>query len=198
MRKTISAVCTALGTTILALIALAAAAILIATALGRKPMAILSGSMASESNKGKYSVGGLIFVNTKAAPADVAVGDLLTFTLGEDTVVTHRVIAVEDGQWRTKGDANDSEDLSPVPFENMVGKAGFYIPKLGHALMNMRTKQGFAVGAITAAVLAALFLIPALLAPPKIKAEPTVEPLNDVPADPEPDAQREGDTRNEG
>ncbi|MDR3277453.1 MAG: signal peptidase I, partial [Oscillospiraceae bacterium] len=163
----ISKVCNALGTLILLLIILAAGGILVLTLLGYKPMAILSGSM-----EPAYNVGGLVFIDTNAAPDDVAVGDVITFTIGEDTVVTHRVLAMGGGEFTTKGDANDSNDLAPVPYGAMIGRAWLHIPQAGYALMNLKTAKGFAAGALLLAVLIVLFVVPALLAPPK-KGEET-------------------------
>ena len=62
-------------------------------------MAVLSGSM-----EPTYHVGGLVFVQ-KVDPSDVEVGDSITFTIGNDTVVTHRVIEVnkEEQSFKTKG-----------------------------------------------------------------------------------------------
>jgi signal peptidase len=164
MRTLISKLCGWLGTAILVLIILVAGGIMAATLLGHTPMAILSGSM-----EPAYHVGGLVFIDTHAAPEDIALGDSITFTLGEDTVVTHRVVAIDAAAqvFTTKGDANDSEDLAPVPFGALVGRAGLHVPYAGYALMNLKTTKGFAAGALLAALLIVLFVVPALLAPPK-------------------------------
>jgi signal peptidase len=162
MKNLISKICNALGTAILLLIIVAAGGILALTLLGYTPLAILSGSM-----EPAYHVGGLVFINTNAAPDEVAVGDVITFTIGEDTNVTHRVTAIGGREFTTKGDANDSEDLAPVPYDAMIGRAWLHIPLAGYALMNLKTAKGFAAGALLVAVLIVLFVVPALLAPPK-------------------------------
>jgi signal peptidase len=166
MKKLIARVCNGLGTAILVVIVLAAGGLLGLQAAGIKPMAVLSGSM-----EPAYHVGGLVFINTRVAAAEIEPGDAITFTMGAETVVTHRVVAIGDGAFTTKGDANDIEDLAPVPFENLVGRAAFQIPRAGTALMNLQTRKGFAAGALLAAVLIALFVTPALLTPSKPKKD---------------------------
>ena len=58
--------------------------------LGLTPYAVLSGSM-----EPTYRVGSLIYVK-KTDPADVQVGDPITFVVNEDLMVaTHRVVDIE-------------------------------------------------------------------------------------------------------
>jgi signal peptidase len=160
----LSKICNALGMAILAVIILAAGSILAARLLGFQPMGILSGSM-----EPSYHVGGLVFINTNVEAEDIAPGEVVAFYLRQDTVVTHRVVAVDaDARtFTTKGDANNTEDLAPVPFDNLIGRAAFHIPMMGYALMNLATSKGFAAGAILLAVLIILFVLPVLLAPSK-------------------------------
>jgi signal peptidase len=164
MRTAISRTCNGLGTAILLLVILAAGSVMGLTLLGYTPMAVLSGSM-----EPAYHVGGLVFIDTNVTAEEIAVGDSVTFTLSADTVVTHRVTAIDAAAraFLTKGDANDSPDLAPVPFEALVGRAAFHIPGAGYALMNLKTTKGFAAGALLVAILIALFVVPVLLAPGK-------------------------------
>jgi signal peptidase len=166
--KLISRLCNGLGTAILLLIILCAGGLLLSQFLGWQPMGILSGSM-----EPSYHVGGLVFIDTKAAPEDIAPGDVVAFYIGDDTVVTHRVVAVdrEAGTFTTQGDANNAVD-APTAFDRMIGRAGRHVPLAGYALMNLKTVKGFAVGAIMVAVLILLFVIPMLLAPAKEPSGP--------------------------
>ncbi|MDR0861647.1 MAG: signal peptidase I [Oscillospiraceae bacterium] len=166
MKKAISTLCNVLGTLILLAIILAAGSILLLQVLGNTPMAILSGSMEPQ-----YKVGGLVFINEKVTPQEIREGDVISYHLSEETVVTHRVIAIEGETFHTKGDNNDSEDLAPVPFADMIGRAWLHIPGAGTALMNLKTAKGFGVGIIIIAVLIVLFVVPAVLAPPKQKPD---------------------------
>jgi signal peptidase len=160
----IGKICNALGVLILIVIILAAGSILGAKLLGFQPMGILSGSM-----EPAYHVGGLVFINTKAHAEDITIGDAIAFYLSEDMVVTHRVTAIDAAErlFTTKGDANNTEDLAPVPFDNLIGKAVFHIPQAGYILMNLSTPKGFAAGAILIAVLIVLFVVPVMLTPDK-------------------------------
>jgi signal peptidase len=144
---------------------------MLAKFLGFQPMGILSGSM-----EPAYNVGGLVFINTGSDAEEIKVGDAIAYNLNEDTVVTHRVTAIDAGQrtFTTKGDANNAEDLAPVPFDNLIGKAVFHVPRAGYVLMNLSTPKGFAAGAILIAVLIVLFVIPVLTAPDKEKAKNVV------------------------
>ena len=100
--------------------------------IGLKPYVVLSGSM-----EPKYPVGSMIYTK-KADPADLKVGDPLTFKLSSGAVATHRIVEVllpeETGgqiQFRTKGDANQNADSAPVPADRVLGKPVFCIPLLG-------------------------------------------------------------------
>jgi signal peptidase len=160
----IAKICNALGTAILTVIILVAGSILAARFLGFQPMGILSGSM-----EPSYHVGGLVFIHTGVKPEDVAPGDVIAFYLREETIVTHRVMSVDAAAqtFITKGDANNTEDLAPVPFESLIGKAAFHIPAMGYVLMNLTTAKGFAAGALLLAILIILFVTPVLLTPAK-------------------------------
>jgi signal peptidase I len=108
------------------------------------PMIVLTDSM-----QGTFDSGSLIICKT-TDPADVEAGDIICFydpTGSGTTTVTHRVARVEtdeDGtlSFITKGDANNAEDTSPVPAENLVGVYQFHIDGLGSFAMFMQTTQG--------------------------------------------------------
>jgi signal peptidase len=149
---------------ILIAVVLVCGAILGAQALGYKPMAILSGSM--EPN---YNVNGLVFIDTNARAEAIGVGDVVAFDVGGGTTVTHRVVEV-DGEARTfttKGDANDTID-GATSWDALIGVATLHVPNLGGLAMGIRSTKGIAVGLIALAVLVLLFVIPIMLAPPKL------------------------------
>jgi signal peptidase len=160
----IGKICNALGILILVAIIATAGSVMGAKYLGYLPMGILSGSM-----EPAYHVGGLVFINTNAEAADIKVGDAIAYNLSADMVVTHRVMAIDEAgrTFTTKGDANNTEDIAPIPFDNLIGKAVFHIPRAGYIMMNLTTPKGFAAGAILIAVLIILFVIPVLLTPSK-------------------------------
>ena len=65
------------------------------------------------------------------------------------SVVTHRVVEIvqENGSlsFRTKGDANNVEDKTPVPAENLVGIYQTRIRGAGNLAMFMQSTPGFVV-----------------------------------------------------
>ena len=142
----------------LIVIAVVALAILLAgvRVVGLTPYVVLSGSM-----EPTYHTGSLIY-DKKVDPFTLKEGDVITFMVSEDTLATHRVVGVvpdedEPGtiRFRTKGDANDSEDGTLVHYKNVVGTPVFTIPYLGY-FSNWITHAPGKYIAITAAV---VFLI---------------------------------------
>jgi len=95
---------------------------------GAKPVVVLSGSM-----RPTFEVGTIIYY--KAVPQEeLKVDDIITYQLG-DELVTHRIKRVENGDYITKGDANDIEDGKPVPYSAVQGRVGgLAIPILGYGV----------------------------------------------------------------
>lgn len=87
--------------------------------LGNKPVMVLSGSM-----EPTYHVGSLIYYKA-ASFEEIQPGDAITFSAGEDSHVTHRVVEKNeaDQTFVTKGDNNEDKDSNPVPYANVEGKA---------------------------------------------------------------------------
>lgn len=127
--KVVSAVVRALTWLVLTIIALTL--LLIAPLVaGYHPVVVLSGSMLPS-----YPVGSVTYYKS-AAYEDIAVGDPITFRIGEDgELATHRVTAKDDTaqSFTTKGDHNETEDVNPVPYSRVAGKTtGFAIPYVGY------------------------------------------------------------------
>lgn len=131
-------ICGFLSGIILIILALLAGVLIIPKLMGYEEMAVLTGSMEPE-----YPVGSLIYVK-KQDPETLQVGDVITYRLSGDTVVTHRIVEIntEEQTVTTKGDANESNDGQPIPFDSIVGRAEFKIPYLGFISMNIRTPKG--------------------------------------------------------
>lgn len=113
---------------------------------GYLPMIVLTDSMYPEIKSGD-----LIICHTMKAD-EVKEGDIISFFDPEGngtSVVTHRVISIheENGvlSFRTKGDANNSEDRTPVPAESLVGVYRSRIPGAGNVAMFMQTTPGLMV-----------------------------------------------------
>ena len=131
---------------------------------GVAPYTVLSGSM--EPN---IPVGSLIYVK-KVTAADLHVNDPVTYTLESGLVVTHRIIEVipdEDDptvvRYRTKGDANNDADGTPVHIKNVIGKPVFTIPLLGYVAYFVQNPPGNYITLITLAALLLLTFLPDLI-----------------------------------
>lgn len=131
-------ICGFLSGILLIVLAALAGILIIPKVMGYEEMAVLTGSM-----EPKYPVGSLIFVKEEN-PENLKVGDVITYGLSEDTVVTHRIVEINKDEQSvvTKGDANESNDGNPIPYNNIVGKAHFCVPYLGFISMNIKTPKG--------------------------------------------------------
>ena len=114
------------------------------SAFGFTSMIVLSGSMSGDAPD-HIEVGDMI-VTRSADPKTLKVGDVITFMEEGTTAVTHRIIGInEDGSFRTKGDANNTEDRIPVQHDQIIGKFMFRIPKLGDVAMFAQTPFGMLI-----------------------------------------------------
>ena len=108
--------------------------------VGITPYTVLSGSM-----EPTYHVGSVIYV-VKAEPETLKPGDSITYRISGGTVVTHRIFEVlnegtADLAFRTKGDAADKPDGSPVSPSAVIGKPIFTIPYLGYCSETLKKPQ---------------------------------------------------------
>lgn len=117
---------------LVALVVLLALLLVGARLFGLQVYTVLSGSM-----EPTYHTGSLIYVK-KVDPYTIRDGQVITFMLDENTIATHRVVGVvpdeEDStvvRFRTKGDANETEDGGLVHYKNVIGTPVFTIPYLG-------------------------------------------------------------------
>lgn len=80
-----------------------------------------------------YPPGTLIYVK-KTDFNQIKNGDIITYVNERGSTVTHRVVSVNQSEKsvKTKGDANQFEDVIPVYEENIVGKVCYKIPYLGY------------------------------------------------------------------
>jgi len=116
---------------------------------------VLSGSM-----EPAIKVGSLILVK-KVKVGRISVGDIITFHSQEEPglLITHRVVGKEekDGElwFSTKGDANDTADISRIKFDQIDGKVLFSLPLIGYVSAWISSLWGF-LGLI---VLPAVYII---------------------------------------
>lgn len=164
MNRTVKKVWNVVTTVLVAIVVVFALLLLGARLVGLQVFNVLSGSM--EPN---YSVGSLIYVD-EVDPFKLQQGDVITFMLNEDTVATHRIVEVvpddEDPsvvRFKTKGDANESEDGSLVHYKNVIGTPVFKIPKLGYVANFIQNPPGMYIAISAGAILLLLVFLPDLL-----------------------------------
>ena len=75
--------------------------------------------------------------------------------------ILHRVVAIDrqNSSIRTKGDANDSEDLGVVAFEDYTGKELLSIPYVGYFISGLHTPAAWICGALLVVMLWALYMV---------------------------------------
>ena len=151
-------------TTVLVLMVAILAVLLVGTRfIGLMPFTVLSGSM-----EPVYSAGDLIYVK-EVDPFELEEGTIITFMLSEDTIATHRIVEVvpdaEDDtvvRFKTKGDANESEDGGLVHYKNVIGAPIFSVPTLGYVANFIKEPPGTYVAIAAGALILALVFIPDL------------------------------------
>ena len=103
------------------------------TVFGFSSAVVLTGSMS-----GAIEPDDLIITRKQS---DYIVGDIVTYQTG-GTPVTHRIISENEKGYRTKGDANNTDDGTDIPKGEVVGKVVLVIPKIGAAIRLVRTPIG--------------------------------------------------------
>lgn len=113
---------------------------------GYCPLIVLTGSMEPEINDGDMIIVKQINGN------DVKLNDVIAFYDPDgngQSILTHRVIEIindEDGlSFRTKGDANNTDDRLPVKSDKLVGIYKTRIKGAGNIAMFMQTTTGLIV-----------------------------------------------------
>ena len=157
--QTLKNIWNVISTAILAVFVVFAIALVGVRLFGVDVYTVLSGSM-----EPTYKTGSVIWVKT-CEPEDVQVGDPITFVLDEDlTVATHRVVAIDEveGEFTTKGDANEDIDGAPVLFENLIGKPVFTVPAMGYFVNWIQNPPGTYMAISIGAVVFILMLLPSI------------------------------------
>lgn len=102
----------------------------------------------TESMSPKYNVGDVVFVHIENSD-NINIGDVITFnpSSNSDAYLTHRVtekitdyLGTGVTCFKTKGDANDSEDSFLIDETRVIGKVTAVIPKIGYIIRFVRLK----------------------------------------------------------
>ena len=104
------------------------------------PYVIISGSMEPE-----LPVGSVCLVDCQQKEPEA--GDIISYK-AQDTIITHRVIEKTDDGYITKGDSNSVADPGIVKPKQIFGTCIYSVPKIGYAVMFMKTLKGIVLIAI--------------------------------------------------
>ena len=168
MVKFVTRICNLLSVIMVLAVVAVGSAMIVPRIMGNDIYAVMSGSM-----EPYYHVGSLVIVDKHVSPEEISVGDPITFRMNSGAVATHRVVSIDEEarEFTTKGDANEVQDMAPVPFDNMIGKAGASIPLIGYIPLYMRTPRGmFSIGAYVI-VFILLQIIPEIVKPEESEKE---------------------------
>ena len=127
----------ALGGLVLAAVILSALPLTVPRLLGYKVYAVISGSM-----EPALPAGSLVYVKA-AEPVSVIPGEIIAFS-DDGEVVTHRVMQnrSDEGSFITRGDANNTDDLFPVPYRNLIGRVKYHVPVMGALMLYFASMKG--------------------------------------------------------
>ena len=122
----LATLCNVLGTLLLVLVVALCAPVTVPMLAGYQVYDVVSGSMEPE-----IPIGSVVYVKD-VSPGEVKEGDVIAF-YDRDGIVVHRVVINRTslGEFVTKGDANETEDLNPIPYESFVGIVEAKIPMMG-------------------------------------------------------------------
>ena len=163
MGKTLKKIMNVISTILVAIVVVLALLLVGARFIGLNVYTVLSGSM-----EPTYHVGSLIYVKDVDTD-ELKAGDVITYMLDEDTIVTHRIADVIPDEtdpsiirFQTKGDANDSVDGSLVHYKNVIGTPVFSIPKLGYLANYIQKPPGRYIAISAGAIILLLVFLPDL------------------------------------
>lgn len=141
-----------LGTLLLILLVLICLPLTLPRFFGYHIYSVVSGSM-----EPAIPTGSLVYIH-ETEPEDVAEEEVIAFYGARDSasIITHRVVENRTlmGEFITKGDANQTVDMNPVPYENFIGKVVYFLPGAGKAAELFTSSSGklLAGGVIAAAI----------------------------------------------
>jgi signal peptidase len=128
--KFFPALCNVIGTLMILAVILTCLPLTLPRLFGYEIYNVVSGSM-----EPTIPVGSVIYVG-QISPENVREEDVIAFQKDGELVV-HRVVKNKtvEGKFVTKGDANNVEDLEPIPYDALVGKVERHFPVAGRFMM---------------------------------------------------------------
>lgn len=146
-KNPIAMICSVIGTLMLIVIIAACVPLTVPKAMGYQLYTVVSGSM-----EPAIPTGSLVYIRY-VEPKEITEGDVIAF-YGSDadgSIITHRVVSNSTamGQFITKGDANEENDMNPVNYNQYMGKLVRSIPKVGGIVQTITAGSGkIAVGCV--------------------------------------------------
>ena len=136
-RIILPALCGIVGTLIIVLVIAALLPTTLSRFIGFEVYNVVSGSM-----EPSIPVGSMVFVKP-AEWQEIEEGDVIAYD-SNGSVVTHRVTESRfvEGEFITKGDANEEEDLTAVPYSALIGRVEWSVPYLGELTSIAATPLG--------------------------------------------------------
>lgn len=93
-----------------------------------------------------------VIIAKKVDKRDIKMGDVITF-LHNGEVITHRITKVDlNGEYTTKGDNNNIEDIFKTNYDNIEGKHIVTIPYLGKLVQILDNKIVFLIITLVALI----------------------------------------------
>lgn len=128
------------GILLLLLLAAACLPLTVPRFFGYHIYSVVSGSM-----EPAIPTGSLVYIR-EAKPEEIAEGDVIAFYGAADaaSIITHRVVEnrVVMGEFITKGDANQTPDMNPVPYARLIGRVERSIPEAGKIAAVFTSQRG--------------------------------------------------------
>ena len=143
---------------------------------GGRSLTVMSGSMEPTLGVGD------VVINSRVSPAEVRVGDIVTFDDPEGTgkLITHRVrrVRIDDGTAHvvTKGDNTNAVERWDMPATGSLGRVEYRVPLLGFLVFWLHGPLGSLGLIVVPAVLLAGFELWRIWRPRR------PEPVGDAPA----------------
>lgn len=149
--------CNALGIFLLIALVAVCLPLTLPKVFGYHIYTVVSGSM-----EPAIMTGSLVYIKEEA-PEDMQQDDIIAFYGTKDgaSIITHRVVEnrVLMGEFITKGDANKTQDMNPVPYGNFIGRVERIIPSVGEIAQVLTSTAGkIAAACIIAASILLQFL----------------------------------------
>ena len=128
--KFFPALCNIIGTLILIAVIATSLPLTVPRLLGFEIYSVVSGSM-----EPALPMGSIVYVE-HVEPETVEPDDIIAYNV-DGSIITHRVVENHfvEGEYVTKGDANEKEDFNNVHYRDLIGRVKYHFPVIGHYLM---------------------------------------------------------------